>query len=62
MIKIKTKKQYKNMEEFVEVSTNGRPMLKCSSCGDVFEEGKVCKCQPENRRWHYVFKEKKCKT
>jgi hypothetical protein len=45
------------MEEFVEIGSNGRPMYECHSCGEVFEEGNVCCCEPMNRRWYFIFKD-----
>jgi len=46
------------MKEVVEVGSSGRPMLECHCCAEVFEEGRVCKCEPEKRRWYYVFKKR----
>lgn len=45
------------IDDVVEVGSNGRPMLECHCCREVFEEGYVCSCEPVDRRWYYVFKE-----
>jgi hypothetical protein len=46
-----------SMEEFIEIGSHGRPMYECHSCGEVFEEGNVCCCEPTNRRWYFIFKD-----